>query len=89
MKEVSDVVVKKIISKMFRDATIEMSGEYFIILTYKFHEFKDIIDEETFNNIIGFLPNMNYKGLPFIMSVVHNKFENEYEITVHNPRLKF
>lgn len=89
MIEVTETVVKQIVNKIYRDANTQMSGEYFIILKYTDVDFKDLIDPNSFKQLISFLPNMNYKGMPFIMSVVYSKFENNYEVTVHNPRVKF
>ena len=90
MKEISDTIVKKLVNKIYKDAIVANSGEYFLKLKYNYNHFKMIIeDKNVFHSIIGYLPNSNYRGMPFVLSVVHNKGKDEYEIVVHNPRLKF
>lgn len=87
---VNESDVRKLVEKIYRDVMVTQSGDYFIKLKYTFKHFKDIIpDPDLFHIIIGYLPNTNHRGMPFVLSVVYNKGENNYEITVHNPRLKF
>jgi hypothetical protein len=45
------------------------------------------VDVASFHNIIGFLPNTKYRGNQFIMSVVYDKSNKNYEITVKNQNL--
>lgn len=89
MKEVKEEVVSHIMGKIYRDTVVCQSPEYFIKHKYSANQFSDIIDEKTFHSIIGFLPNTKYRGMPFIMSVIFNKKTKEYDITVHNPKMKF
>lgn len=90
MRSVDESAVKKMVEKMYRDSMVSQSGDYFLKLKYNWKHFKDMIpDKEAFSSIIGYLPNTNHRGMPFVLSVVHNKSTDEYEITVHNPRLKF
>ena len=82
--------VRKLVEKIYRDVMVAQSGDYFIKLTYTYKHFKDIIpDTDIFHNVICYLPNTNHRGMPFVLSVVYNKGENNYEIIVHNPRLKY
>jgi hypothetical protein len=89
MKEVTEEIVKQIVGKIYRDSMVKQSGDYFIKHTYTARQFESLIDNETFHSVIGFLPNTKYHGTPFIMGVSFNKKTKEYEITVHNPRVKF
>lgn len=89
MKEIKEENVVKIISKIYRDTIVHQSPEYFIVHKYKAEQFLDIVDNMVFHSIVSFLPNSKYKGIPFILSVAHNKKLDEYEITVHNPKLKY
>ena len=88
MNEVEQVVVKRIVKRIFADANNRMSSEYFLVLRYKAFQFKDMIDESSFKSVLGFLPNMKHNHQPFIMSVSYNKGTTEFEITVINPRTK-
>lgn len=89
MREVSEDVVSQIVSKIYRDTLVTQTKNYFIKHKYTADQFASVVDAQTFHSIIGFLPNTKYRGVPFIMSVIFNKKLKEYEITVHNPKLKF
>jgi len=89
MKEIKEESVSKIVSKIFRDTAVTQSNEYFIKHTYTSTNFKDIVDADVLHSVIGFLPNTKYRGKPFILSVIFNKKFATYEVTVHNPKLKF
>lgn len=90
MREIDETTIKKMVDKMYRDAMVSQSGDYFLKLKYTYKHFKQMIDnKDTFHSVIGYLPNSNHRGMPFVLSVVYNKNNGEYEITVHNPRLKF
>jgi len=90
MKNVDEAIVRKVVEKMYRDSMVTQSGDYFLKLKYTWKHFKEMIPEkDVFHTIIGFLPNSNHRGMPFVLSVVYNKGADEYEITVHNPRMKF
>lgn len=89
MKEIKEEVVLKILSKIYRDTIVYQSSEYFISHVYKASHFKDLVEPDIFHNIISFLPNSKYKGIPFILSVIYNKRTEDYEITVHNPTVKY
>jgi len=89
MIEVSEEQVSKVVGKIYRDTMVAQSNTYFIKHNYKAAQFKSMIDPEAFHSIIGFLPNTKYRGQPFIMSVVYNKGTKNYEITVHNPKVKY
>jgi hypothetical protein len=87
--EINEDVVKKVVGKIYRDTMVNQTDKYFIKHTYKASQFKDLLNESAFHAIVGFLPNSKYRGSPFVLSVVFNKKTKEYEITVHNPRIKF
>ena len=89
MQEVDSETVKKIVSKIYRDTMVNQSNGYFITHKYRASQFKDLVSNEVFHSVIGFLPNAKYRGIPFIMSVVYNKRIEEYEVTVHNPKMKY
>jgi hypothetical protein len=90
MKEIDESIIRKVVEKIYRDVMVTRSSEYFLKLKYTHKHFKTIIeDKDLFHTVIGYLPNSNHRGAPFILSVVYNKGTGEYEITVHNPRLKF
>lgn len=89
MKEISEENVVQIVGKIYRDSMVKQSGDYFITHTYTARQFETLVDNDTFHSVIGFLPNTKYHGIPFIMAVSYNKKTKEYEITVHNPRVKF
>lgn len=89
MKEVTEEVIGQIVGRIYRDTMVYQSPNYFIKHTYVAEQFSEIIDADAFHSIIGFLPNTKYRGAPFVMSVVFNKKKKDYEITVHNPKLKF
>lgn len=86
---VNEETVKQIVSKIYRDTMVHQTSEYFIKHTYRATQFKDLVDAQTFHAVVGFLPNSKYRGMPFVLSVVFNKKTKDYEITVHNPKLKF
>lgn len=89
MREVSEELVSKIVGKIYRDTVVTQSPKYFIKHQYTAFQFKGMVDPETFHSIIGFLPNTKYRGAPFVMSVSYNKKTKVYDITVHNPKLKY
>lgn len=90
MNEVNETDIKKIVDKMYKDCMQMNIPDYFLKKTYNWKHFKEIIpNKDAFHTIIGFLPNTNHRGMPFILSVVFNKNNDEYEIVFHNPRLKF
>jgi hypothetical protein len=89
MKEVTEEAIGQVVGKIFRDTLVYQSPNYFIKHVYTADQFVEIIDPTTFHSIIGFLPNTKYRGTPFIMSVAYNKKQKNYEITVHNPKLKY
>ena len=89
MREVSEEVVGQIVGKIYRDSVVDQSKNYFIKHVYTAQQFESIVDAETFHKVIGFLPNTKYRGVPFIMGVSYNKKTKEYDITVHNPKVKF
>ena len=86
---VKEEIIKQIVSKIYRDTMVNQSTDYFIIHRYQPWQFKDLIDPKTFHAIVGFLPNSKYRDRPFIMSVTYSKKTQEYEIVVHNPKLKY
>jgi len=86
MLETTKEEVDKIISKVYRDALIKKSKNDFITLRYFPDNFPDKMSK-VINNVLGFLPNTNYLGKPFIMSVSVNKGTSEIEIIVKNPIL--
>ncbi len=89
MREVSEEVVGQIIGKIYRDSLVKQTKGYFITPVYLAKQFETFVDAEAFHRIIGFLPNTKYRGVPFIMGVSFNKMSKEYEVTVHNPKVKF
>jgi len=90
MKEIDESTIKKVVDKIYRDCMVTTDSNYFLTLKYTHKHFKALIpDKKTFHSIIGYLPNSNHRGMPFVLSVVYNKNSEEYEIIVHNPRLKF
>mgnify|MGYP003999315885 CR=1 FL=1 len=88
-REVKEETVSQIVGKIYRDTIVFQASEYFIKHIYTADQFKKLVDAKTFHSIIGFLPNTKYRGMPFVMSVVYNKKADDYEITVHNPRVKY
>ena len=86
MLETTQVDVAKMISKIYRDAMIKNSSKNFITLTYMPENFPDNM-RVALHRVLGFLPNTNYQGKPFIMSVSTNKGTQEIEIVVKNPKL--
>jgi len=88
MREVEQIVVKRIVKRMVADAMKQMSPEYFLILKYKAMQFRDMIDADSFKAILGFLPNIKHNSQTFVLSVSHNKGNGEFELTVVNPRIK-
>ena len=90
MKEISESTIRKVVEKIYRDVMVTRSSEYFIRLKYTHKHFKTIIDDkDLFHTVVSYLPNSNHRGAPFVLSVVFDKGISEYEIIVHNPRLKF
>lgn len=89
MKEVREETVSKIVGRIYRDTALTQSNQYFIKHTYTASQFENLVSEEIFHSIIGFLPNTKYRGRPFIMSVLFNKRQNNYDIIVHNPKLNY
>jgi len=84
--EVQQTEVDKMINKIYRDALIKNSTNDFITLKYTHSSFPDKMHHLLYH-VLGFLPNTNYKGKPFIMSVSHNKSTKEFEIIVKNPKI--
>jgi hypothetical protein len=89
MKEISEELVSKIVSKIYRDTMVTQSNDYFIKHVYTVQDFNELLDADVLHCVLGFLPNTKYRGNPFIMGVIFNKKTKEYEVTVHNPILKF
>jgi len=87
MNETDQLTIRKLVRRFYNDAKIRNVSTPFINLVYKHNQFKDMIDEKTFNSVLGFLPNMNYQGKPFILSVSFNRYNKEYDITVYNPKI--
>jgi len=89
MKEINEKIVKKMVDKIYKDAMVTNSNDYFLKLKYNYKHFKKLIEnKDIFHSIICYLPNSIYKGMPFVMSVVYNKNSDEYEVLVKNPRVK-
>jgi len=86
MLETTQVDVDKIISKVYRDALVKKSKNDFITLKYMPENFPNNI-RLVLNKVLGFLPNTNHHGKPFIMSVSTNKGTSEIEIIVKNPNI--
>jgi hypothetical protein len=87
LNQVNEKVVSQILSKIYRDTLVYQSQNYFIKHTYTASQFASIVDVISFHNIIGFLPNTKYRGNQFIMSVVYDKSNKNYEVTVKNQNL--
>jgi len=87
MNETDQLTIRNLVKRFYNDAKIKNTDKSFITLLYKHNQFKDMMDEKTFNSVLGFLPNMNYQGKPFILSVSFSRYNKEYEITVYNPRI--
>lgn len=88
MQEIDQLTIKKIIKRMYGDAMKQLKPDYFITLKYHAFQFKDMIDEKALQTVMGFLPNTKHNGSPFVLSVSYNKGTGEFEVTVHNPRVK-
>lgn len=88
MREVEQLVIKKIVRRIYADAMKEMRADYFLILKYRATQFRDLIDASSFKSVLGFLPNIKHNHQPFVVSVSTNIKSGEYEITVINPRIK-
>ena len=86
MTEITKEIVDKMISKVYRDALIQKSKNDFITLKYMPENFPDNM-RVVLHRVLGFLPNTNHLGKPFIMSVSTNKGTKEIEIIVKNPNL--
>lgn len=87
MKEIDEIIVKRIIKKIYNDAMIKNSKEHLLSIDINYYEFKTMIDEESFKRIVSFFPNMNYKNKPFIMSVEYNIKTKKFKAIVKNPRV--
>lgn len=87
--QVTEEDIGRLVGRIYRDTIVCQSSNYFIKHVYKAEQFSEIMNADAFHSIIGFLPNTKYRSAPFIMSVVYNKKGKDYEITVHNPKLKF
>jgi len=85
MIETTKEDVDKLINKIYRDAKIKKSNQEFFTLYYHPEQFTKEI-QEVLNSVLGFLPNTNYLGNPFVMSVSVNKGTKEIEIIVKNPK---
>lgn len=90
-KFINERTVGQILRKIFLDTSVTQTQDknYFIKHTYSADDFSSLTDAETFKRIIGFLPNTKYKGRPFILSVAYNRKHDNFEIMVHNPKMKF
>jgi len=88
-KEIDAKVIGQILRKIFLDTNVTQSSNYFINHTYRAEDFSGLVEAETFKRIVGFLPNVKYKGKPFILSVTFNKKKNNFEVIVHNPNMKY
>jgi hypothetical protein len=88
-KFVADTTIGHILRKIFLDTSVTQSQEYFIKHKYSAADFTSLVEEDIFKRIIGFLPNVKYRGKPFILSVAYNKKNDNYEIIVHNPSFSF
>lgn len=86
MTEIDNDSVQKMISKVYRDALVRNSSNDFITLHYKPENFPDKM-RIVLHRVLGFLPNTNHLGKPFIMSVSTNKGTQAIEIIVKNPNL--
>ena len=85
MREISEETVSKIIGRIYRDTLVAQQTDNFVMHTYKPDDFEGLADGNLLHSVLGFLPNVNYRGAPFVMSVVYDKRLKHYEITVHNP----
>jgi len=88
-RQVKEEIISKIVGKIYRDTIVHQTQEYFITHIYKASQFESMVPKDIFHRVIGFFPNTKYRGKPFILSVVYHKGNDEYEIIVHNPKLKF
>ncbi len=86
VSETTQQDVDKLINNIYRDAMIKNSKHQFITLDYSPKSFPDKM-HMIVQRVLSFLPNTNYQGKPFIMSVSFNKKTQDYEIVVKNPRI--
>ena len=86
---INEHTVGQILRKIYLDTNVTQSPDYFIKHKYTAQDFESLIDVESFKRIVGFLPNTKYKGRPFIMSVAYSRKDDNFEITVQNPALRF
>jgi len=83
--EVDVSIVNKVFKKIFNDISIRKNNKELIVLKYKFSDFERLIPHrKTFDDIISYLPYLNYKSRPFVLSVAHRKSDDTFEITVIN-----
>ncbi len=90
-RQINEHTIGQILRKIYLDTCVTQTQEknYFISHTYAADDFTSLIDSETFKRIIGFLPNTKYKGKPFILSVAYSRKHDNFEVMVHNPKMKF
>lgn len=88
-RSIADVAIGQILRKIFLDTNVTQSHEYFIKHKYSASDFTCFVEEDVFKKIVGFLPNVKYKGSPFILSVTYSKKNDDYEIIVLNPNVPF
>jgi len=86
ISETTQSDVDKLISKIYRDAIVKKSTKQFITLQYTPSSFPTKM-HMIVQRVLSFLPNTNYLGKPFIMSVSYNKGTQDYEIIVKNPNI--
>jgi hypothetical protein len=85
-REISNETVQNIISRIYRDAVVASSNKKFIKLVYKASDFNSLIDEKSFHDVIGFLPNTTFRGSPLIIGVMYKISDANYEVIVQNPK---
>ncbi len=85
MKEISEEVVSRIVGRIYRDTVVAKQTDYFVSHIYKLEDFNGLTTADVLHSVLGFLPNVNYRGAPFVMSVIFDKYNKHYEITVCNP----
>jgi len=88
-RTITDETIGKILRKIYLDSRVIQSEEYFIQHTYTATDFSSLVTEDVFRRIVGFLPNLKYKGNPFVLSVAYNRKDDNYEIIAHNSSLNF
>ena len=80
MKEVSEEIVKRILSRVSNDA--KLYDAEFAKLTYPIEEFTGLCERDILRGIIPFLPNLNYRGRPLVMSASIDLSTDEIELIV-------